>query len=225
MVETADPKFEFAYEKWLDKHIKMDSGERKRKLAKGIGYAQKMFLFKIWWPLFRNLNEMIPEFEVRDFKDGYRYLDFAWQLNMANVAIEIDGFGPHWRNVDRWQFADHLRRQNDLILDDWIVLRFSYDEIMEHPRKCQQTIMQAKGKWGHVPHPPSSANDPIDRAILDYAAHADGPFSPAEAAERLGWNRVTIVRRAKDLSAAGKLIPAVPGKQRNRRYILNSSDQ
>jgi len=224
VAEIADPKFEFAYEKWLNKHIKMNSGERKRRLAKGIGHAQKMYLLKVWWPLFGNLNEMIPEFEVRDFKDGYRYLDFAWQLNAANVAIEIDGFGPHWRNIDRWQFADHLRRQNDLILDDWIVLRFSYDEIMEHPRKCQQTILQAKGKWGHVPHSAHSANDPIDRAILDYAARAGGPFSPADAAERLGWNRVTIVRRARDLSAAGKLISAVPGKQRNRRYVLNPSD-
>ncbi len=40
--------------------------------------------------------------------------------------LEGRGYGPHWRNVSRIQFSDHCRRQNDLVIDGWKVLRFSY---------------------------------------------------------------------------------------------------
>jgi len=221
MAVMTDPIFEAAYEAWITKHVKESKGERRRKLLQGIGHAQKLFLIKVWWPLFGQILELTPEFEVRDFKDGYRYLDFAWFYNGFRIAIEIDGFGPHWRNIDRWRFADHLHRQNDLVLDDWIVLRFSYDAFMEHPRKCQQLILHAKGKWSLEKAAIPVSADPIDRAILEYAIRAAAPFSPSQAADALGWNRVTICRHARKLTSNGQLLPAGTGKQRNRTYIAN----
>ncbi|QJD87509.1 winged helix-turn-helix domain-containing protein [Cohnella herbarum] len=221
MVVMVNPTFEAAYDAWITFHVKKSTGERKRKLLKGLGHAPKLFLKNVWWPLFGHLSDLIPEFEVRDFKDGYRYLDFAWIYNGVEIAIEIDGFGSHWRDIDRWQFDDHLFRQNDLVLDDWIVLRFSFDAIKDHPRRCQQMILHAKGKWSlETPDLPVVA-DPIDRSILEFAIRAGGPFSPSQAAEILGWNRVTIRRHAKNLAAMGILIPAGNSKQRNRMYKIN----
>lgn len=218
--KETNAQFELAYEKWLSKHLKESDGERKRKLLNGVGHAQKQFLLRVWWPLFTILMGLLPEFEVRDFKDGFRYIDFVWILGNCKIAIEIDGFGPHWRNADRWQFADHLHRQNQLIIDGWIILRFSYDDIMEHPRRCQQIILQAKGKWNtektHTPAP-----NPIDRAILDFAIRMNAPFTPSKAAEQLGWHRVTITRRTRNLAKAGLLIPASSGSIRTNRYMIN----
>ncbi|MFC5470591.1 hypothetical protein ACFPPD_18010 [Cohnella suwonensis] len=97
-------------------------------------------------------------------------MDFAWMLPEAAIAIEIDGYGPHWCNADRWKFSDHLFRQNHLILDDWKVIRMSYDDIVEHPRKCQQLLLHTLGKWGssngRTSHTVADIPDPVGRAIL-----------------------------------------------------------
>lgn len=221
MVVMANPTFEASYDAWIIHHVNKSTGERKRKLLRGIDHAPKLFLRNVWWPIFGQLLDLTPEFEVRDFKDGYRYLDFAWIYNGVEIAIEIDGFGSHWRDIDRWQFDDHLFRQNDLVLDDWIVFRFSFDAIKDHPRRCQQLILHAKGKWSLETLVIPAVADPIDRAIVEFAVRTAGPFSASQAADQLGWNRVTISRHAKNLAAMGLLIPAGNSKQRNRLYKIN----
>ncbi|BBI32137.1 helix-turn-helix domain-containing protein [Cohnella abietis] len=223
MVVKNDAQFEAAFEVWTANQEKVSSGERKRRLLSEMNHAQKQFLVKVWWPIFHSFNGLMAEFEVRDFKDGYRYLDFAWFLAGGQIAIEIDGFGPHWRNADRWQFADHLQRQNHLIFDDWIVIRFSYDDIMEHPRRCQQLLMQTKGKWSLEKPTNQSLKNPLDRAIMDYAARRNAPFTPSQAAEDLGWHRVTITRRTLNLARAGLLTSTSPGKSRFTQYIFNKA--
>jgi very-short-patch-repair endonuclease len=223
MKMVSDPIFEAAYSALMEQQLKMSNGERKRKLQKGLEHAQKLFLLKVWWPAFGHFLNLTPEFEIRDFKDGWRYLDFAWLLAEVKVAIEIDGYGPHWRNTDRWKFADHLNRQNHIILDDWKILRFSYDEIMEHPRRCQQILIQALGKWGkaNLSQTHTLIRNPIDRAIISYSRTLSKPFTPIEAASDLGWQNTTVAKHMKELSRLGILLPVSPGKQRIRHYILN----
>lgn len=221
MKTTIDPLFEAAYAALMERHIKKCKGERKRKLQKGLEHAQKLFLQKVWWPAFGNLHNLSPEFEIRDFKDGWRYLDFAWLIGSCKIAIEIDGYGTHWRNIDRWKFSDNLNRQNHLILDDWKVLRFSYDEINEHPKRCQLLLLQALGKWGNSKPNCISAQNPIEHSIISISKTLTKPFSPTEVALLIGWQNSTIARHMKELSRQGILLPVSSGTQRIRYYILN----
>jgi very-short-patch-repair endonuclease len=221
MKMTIDPRYEATYDAMMTKHLKESTGERKRKLQKGLEHAQKIFLQNVWWPAFEHFHNLSPEFEIRDFKDGWRYLDFAWLLDNYKIAIEIDGYGPHWKNVDRWRFADNLYRQNQLILDDWKVLRFSYDDIMEQPRRCQQLLLQALGKWGSSKPTLTTVHNPIERAIITFAETLSQPFSPIEAATKLGWQNTTMAKHMKELSRKGILLPVSSGTLRTRHYILN----
>ncbi|XEC96218.1 hypothetical protein AB6A23_06635 [Paenibacillus tarimensis] len=102
---------------------------------------------QVWWPAFGHFNYLHPEFEVNDYKDGYQYIDFAYIRSGLYTAIEIEGFGPHWRNISRWQFTDNCRRQNDLTTDGWKVFRFSYGDVRESPRHCQQKLHRFMGRW------------------------------------------------------------------------------
>jgi hypothetical protein len=68
-------------------------------------------LGNVWWPLFHHFDHLHPEYEVDDFMDGKRYLDFAYIRQGARIYFEIDGYGSHLKGVSRWQFADHLERQ------------------------------------------------------------------------------------------------------------------
>lgn len=217
----ANAAFESAYQLMLQHHVKSSKGERKRRLAKGLGFAEKKFLSLVWYPAFGQFDGLYPEYEVRDFKDGARFIDFAYMKNNWKVCLEIDPFGTHYRDVDRWKYSDNLIRHNDLVIDNWKVLRFSLDSITGQPRQCQRQIQQAFGKWGIGDKPVLHANNPIHRALLNLMAEQEPGISPAEGSRLLGWRPGTIAKHMKQLFHQGYLLPVNPGGKRYRRYRLN----
>jgi hypothetical protein len=138
---------EHSVEACVNLHQSLRKGERLRRLAKGIGYAEKIFLEKVWIPIFGHMDHLHPEYEVKDFKDAYRYIDFAYVHHWLRIAIEIDAFGTHHRDMTRDQFADERDRQTDLIIDGWKVVRFSLDRIRDNPRACQRRLQNLVGKY------------------------------------------------------------------------------
>src|SRR5690606_25359904 len=143
--------FHSAHQEFLAYHESRRRGERLRRLLMGHGHAEQLFLQEVWWPAFRSFRDLHPEYEVLDFDGQPRYLDFAFIREGTKLAIEIDGYGPHVKQLDRHKFVRQLRRQNHLVLDGWAVLRFAFDEVHEQPRRCQQVLQQFMGRqsWGN----------------------------------------------------------------------------
>lgn len=139
--------FEEEHQTFLNIHMQTRTGERLRRLQEGHSHAEKLFLKQVWWPLFYHFQFFHPEYEVNDFKDGKRFLDFAYIRPGIKFCIEIDGYGPHLKSLSRWQFSDNLERQNQLVIDGWTIIRFSFDQVKEQPRRCQQIIQQLIGRW------------------------------------------------------------------------------
>ncbi|CAN7455827.1 DUF559 domain-containing protein [Paenibacillus sp. LjRoot56] len=165
------------YEEFLQFQLRERSGEALRRLQEGHGHAEKMFLEVIWWPAVGRFEYLHAEYPISDFKDGVRYLDFAYMRGTHLVCIEIDGYKAHHTDLNRWQFADQLTRQNHLVLDGWKILRFSYDEIKEKPRRCQQLILQMMGSWfGEGQFGPVLTLE--EREILRIAAQSNAPLLP-----------------------------------------------
>jgi hypothetical protein len=72
-------KFDQAYEEWMQSMIQQEMNHRRREiLEKGLGHGTVEFLRSVWFPTVRNFNHLYPEWEVRDFHNGYRYLDLAY---------------------------------------------------------------------------------------------------------------------------------------------------
>ncbi|WP_308638331.1 hypothetical protein [Paenibacillus silvisoli] len=140
--------FQNAYQQWLDRQVAEPLSEgQQHRLAEGHGHAERMFLQQIWYPAFRHFDGLHAEYEIADFKDGSRYLDFAFVREPIKLAIEIDGYDTHLGKANRWQFSDNLMRQNHLVIDGWHILRFSYDDITSRPRMCEQLLQQYMGCW------------------------------------------------------------------------------
>ena len=152
--------FEKEYQAFMNAHSQERKGERLRRLQEGHNQAEKLFLKQVWWPSFYHFRYLHPEFEIDDFKDGKRYLDFAYIRPAIRICFEVDGYGPHLKNISRWQFSDSLERQNQLVIDGWTVIRFSYDQVKEKPRRCQQVVQQVIGRW---------LGDELDQNTLSYA--------------------------------------------------------
>lgn len=213
--------FEHIYGVWLDSELGKAEGGRLRKLEEGPGHAERAFLEFVWHPAFGHFDCLLPEFEVRDFKDGCRYVDFAYIRGGFRLAIEIDGFGPHWKEITREQFADQWVRQNDLIIDGWKVLRFAYDDIVHRPRRCQQAIHQLLGRWlGEYEEAAQTSLSLEEKEILRIAIGAAAkPLTPSMVAKGLGIGNEYAIKLLKGLIKKGVLAPA-GGSARIRAYRL-----
>jgi hypothetical protein len=209
-----------AYETFIQQHIERRSGERLRRLKDGHGHAEKLFLLNVWWPAFHQFDKLHPEFEIHDFKDGYRYLDFAYVQPYFRMAVEINGFGPHWRNISKWQFADYCQRQNHLIIDGWKVIRFTFDQISEQPRLCRQTIQQLMGCWlGNAKMDEDLTV--FEREIIRFAVKSFKPITPRDICFLLRIGPDFAQRLLRALTEKKWLQPA-SGTSRIRSYTLHS---
>jgi very-short-patch-repair endonuclease len=211
-------EFEEEYETFMAAHLQSRTGERLRRLQEGHKHAEILFLKQVWWPIFNHFRYLHPEYEVNDFKDGKRYLDFAYIRPSIRICFEIDGYGPHLQNISRWQFSDSLERQNQLVIDGWTVIRFSYDQVKEKPRRCQQIIQQVMGQW---------LGDELDKAtlslvekeVLRLAIRSGEAITPIEVEKYLKLSRKTVRKVLSQLVDKKMLIPA-SGTVRVRSYRL-----
>lgn len=210
--------FEEKYETFLKTHMQVREGERLRRLQEGHNHAEMLFLKQVWWPLFSHFNYLHPEYEVDDFKGGKRYLDFAYIRPGVRICIEIDGYGPHLKNLSRWQFSDSLERQNQLVIDGWSVLRFSYDQVKEKPRRCQQFVQQLMGQWLGDELTQTSLTI-VEKEVLRLAIRKGEAIFPKEVASNLKFGDKKARKVLAQLVAKKMLIPA-SGNKRVRSYRL-----
>ncbi|WP_178075125.1 helix-turn-helix domain-containing protein [Paenibacillus albus] len=219
-----DSGFELAYTQMMEFAVKSSSEERKRRLLEA-DQAEKLFLKSVWWPAVGILDFLHPEYELQDLKGGARFADFAYMPPLPyRLLIEIDGFGPHWRDVSRWRFADDLQRQNHLLIDGWHLLRFAYDDISEKPRRCQQTLLMALAKWGGITRGLETNLDVYERALLHLMQQHWGEITPRVAAEELGISKRRVYEGLKSLVKRGILSPETSVKGRSMRYRFSSSN-
>jgi len=213
--------FELHYQNWLKQQEASRKGESLRRLKEGHGHAEKVFVQQVWWPAVGSLEHLYPEYEAADFRDGKRYLDYAYLKPPHRICMEIDGFGPHARDMNRWQFADQLNRQNHLQLDGWKILRFSFDEIKDKPRHCQQIIQQMMGRWYNT----EIRRLPLrQREIVRQALEREQPFGIKEVCAWLEMGQDYARSVLREMTQAEMLRP-VSGSQRKTRYILTIKDQ
>ena len=210
--------FEEEYQAFMNAHSQERKGERLRRLQEGHNQAEKLFLKQVWWPSFYHFRYLHPEFEIDDFKDGKRYLDFAYIRPAIRVCFEVDGYGPHLKSISRWQFSDSLERQNQLVMDGWTVIRFSYDQVKEKPRRCQQVVQQVIGR---------RLGDELDQFTLSYAEkevlrlaiRKGKSISPMEVEKYLKRTDKTVKKLLTQLVEKKMLIPE-SGVKRIRSYRL-----
>lgn len=216
-------RFEEAHRQWRDGHLAGRSGERRRRLEEGRAHAEKEMLKQVWWPAFGSLEHLHPEYEVTDFREGKRYIDLAYVRAPFKIAIEIDGYGPHVRDLSRRQFADQWVRHMHLINDGWIVVRIGYDDVKDRPRLWQQSIMQLVGRlYGERSSAESGATVGAveDKEIVRLAAGLGGSIKLRDVRKRLGVGYRAARTILSRLERKGWLVPNRGGAARTHTWRL-----
>lgn len=199
--------FDAAYASWLHHHYRARYGEGAKRIQDGLEYASRLFVEKVWWPVFHSFDDLHPEYQIRDFKDGYRYIDFAYIQPHFQIAIEIDGFGPHWKDITPEQFTDHCVRQNHLMIDEWQVLRFAFATVQLQPRICQQTIQQLIARLLGELAQNVYRLTPFHREIVRLAMRQNRVITTNDVMNGLGISRPTARRHMKRLAELQWLEP------------------
>ncbi|WP_404348618.1 DNA-binding response regulator [Sutcliffiella horikoshii] len=210
--------FQEEYQAFLNAHLQARSGERLRRLQEGHNQAEMLFLKQVWWPLFYQFKYLHPEYEINDYKDGKRYLDFAYIRPGIRISLEIDGYGPHLKNISRWQFSDNLERQNQLVIDRWTVIRFSFDQVKQNPRRCQQVVQQVIGRWLGDELDQTSLSI-LEKEVLRLVIRKGEEVYPTEVEKYLKLSGKPVKKILTQLVEKKMLIPA-SGVKRIRSYRL-----
>jgi len=212
------PSFELAYNDWLQKNIsKEKSHKRKEILEKGLGHGTVEFLRLIWFPVVGHFDHLYPEWEVRDFNNGYRYLDLAYMPGGAKGGIEIQGFSSHARDLDVRRFKDLCWRHSLLALDGWTFLPIAYLSIKDEPKQCQQLILAFIGKFISIEVPSSLTW--VETEIVRYARRLLRPITPLEIAHHLQVSD-RHARRLLHKMVDSQILLEVSGEERIRTYRL-----
>lgn len=211
-------RFEQQYEEWLQANLNMEKNPRRRELLnKGLGHGTIEFLRSVWFPVIGNLNHLLPEWEVRDFSNGYRYLDLAYMPGGAKGGIEIQGYGSHARDLDVRRFKDLCRRHCLLSLDGWTFLPVAYPSITDEPKQCQQLVLSFIGKF--LASDVLSSLSWLEAETVRLARRLLRPITPLELANHL---RVSdrharrILHRLVEL----QILVNASGQQRVRTYKI-----
>jgi hypothetical protein len=177
-----------------------------------------LFLENVWWPAIGNFADLHPEFEISDFKDGLRFIDFAFFIFAFRIAIEIDDYGTHIQKVSRWQHSDHCLRQNHLTMDGWKILRFTYDDIKDRPRMCIQIIQQLIGKLSGTQIIPYEQITIEEKELISLSLRLDRNMTPKDVCAFLKIKQEKARKLLHNLLEKDLLVPAGKGEKRINCY-------
>lgn len=109
---------------------------------------ERRFVEDVFYPYAgeNGLDYLKAQTPFEDSECRTRKLDFTIDTNRFRYVIEIDGYTYHAEGAQRVSpeyFDDLLTKQNDLILNGYILIRFSYNQIRNHPDACINTLRRS----------------------------------------------------------------------------------
>jgi len=175
----------------------------------------------VWWPLRGNFANLHPEYEVADWRGRHFFCDFAWLTPMTKLIIEIKGFGPHVRDMDRQKYCNELNRETFLTAMGFQVISFSYDDVADRPELCITLLRMVLSRY-QQDGLPTDKIDPIDKEIIRLAYRLGAVVRPIDIQRHLKINPRSATRRLIILSQQSIFHPIKSqSQQRTTRYTLD----
>jgi very-short-patch-repair endonuclease len=84
----------------------------------------------------------LPTFQYRIYRGKREIARVDFAFPDFKIAIEVDGYGPH---SSPKAFQRDRERQNDLIEMGWVVLRFTWDDIVHRPEAVAMRLRRVLG--------------------------------------------------------------------------------
>jgi hypothetical protein len=207
--------FEFMHQTFIDCHAALRSGERKGRLIRGHLYAEKLFLQNVWYPLFGNLDNLHPEYEIYDWNRKSQFIDFAYITPFGRFGIECDGFQSHVKDMDREKFSYSLNRETFLTAMGWKMMHFSFDDIQNRPEVCRMLLQMVIGPCmirNGTTNSAAISTAVMEKEVLRLAWRLNRWIRPKDVIDHLDVDFRTARKWLRSLVEKGCLSPIARGK-------------
>jgi len=178
-------------------------------------------LRSIWWPAFGHLLHLHPEYEMTDFMGSRRYIDIAYIRGPLKIAIEVDGYGAHVKDLSRRQFCDQWVRHMHLVNSGWIVVRIGYDDIRERPQLWQQLFQQMIGRLFGDAERQLTEVDCIEREVVRLALRSGRSIKLKDVRRLFQCGNHYARNLMRNLQEKQWFLPDEGGEQRVHSWKLN----
>lgn len=208
--------FEKEHAMFIQSHLDRRTGERRGRLERGHKEAETLFCKKVWWPLRGSFSGLHPEFEVLDWR-GYSYFcDFMCVAGMEKHIIEIKGFGPHVKDMDRQKYCNELNRETFLTAMGYRVISFAYDDVSQRPELCINLLRMVLSRF-------ESSTLPVkvsllaERETIRLACLLARPVRVVDVSRHVGIDRRTAFKTLRSLCDRGLFSPVTTP---NGKYVV-----
>jgi len=205
--------FDEAHGLFIEQHLNARTGERKGRLGRGHNYAEKLLLQNVWWPLFKSLDHLHPEYEIYDWNRKSQFLDFAFLPQTGErFGIECDGFQSHIKDMDREKFNYAVNRETFLTGMGWKMLHFSFDDVQQRPEVCRMLLQLVL-----APHLARNSATPDilsgEKEVLRFAWNLSKSIRPKDVEDHFHINFRTARKLLLSLTQKGLLKPVNTGER------------
>lgn len=215
-------EFEQCYSEFLKYHEQHRSGERRGRLLRGHGFAEKLLLQNVWWPLFGTFRNLHPEYEIYDWNRKSQFLDFAFLPEYGRFGLECDGFQSHIKDIDREKHSYAVNRENFLTGMGWRMLHFTFDDVQRRPEICRMLLQLVLSP--HLIRSESEQQINLkDREVLQLAWALGRKIRPKDVRDHLQINFRTARIRLHSLVEKRLLKPINNGKDIRYYELIESS--
>jgi hypothetical protein len=137
--------------------------------------------------------------------------------------IEIKGYGPHVRDMDRKKYCDELNRELFLQCTGYRVISFAYDDVKDRPELCRNLLQMLLNRY-LVLEQPTNRTPLSENGVIRLALSQAQPLSPKRVSSHFAVNHRTAVRILQQLCSKGWLRSIATGSSvRIHRYELQRS--
>ncbi|WP_018757639.1 DUF559 domain-containing protein [Paenibacillus terrigena] len=203
-------EYEKAHEVWINSHMKRRSGERKGRLERGHQHGEELFVRYVWWPVVGSFAQLHPEYEVADWRGRSYFADFAWITGDLRLIIEIKGYGPHVRDMDRKRYCHELNRDTFLQAMGYRIISFAYDDVADRPELCITLLRMVMSRYHSIGESDGLASRD-EREAMRLAYQMAQPLRPKDIETHLCLGHRTAVRLLQELCTKGYLTPIHSG--------------
>ncbi|WP_342477383.1 hypothetical protein NYE24_30480 [Paenibacillus sp. FSL H7-0350] len=201
-------EFEKAHQLLLDRHLTVRTGERRGRLSRGHQYAEKLMLRNVWWPLFGNLDDLHPEYEIYDWNRKSQFLDVAFLPSYGKFGLECDGYQSHVKDMDRQKFSYSLNRDTFLSGMGWRIIHFSFDDVQNRPEICRM-LLQMVITPALLRNPSGQSLSPLEREILRLSWSQKKGLRPKDVMLQYDVSFRTARKQLQELVRKGLLRPVI----------------
>lgn len=147
--------------------------------------SEKIFVRDFLFPILgkENMVFVIPQYPFIDSEGHCRRIDFALIKDNIKIAFEVNGETYHEEGIiPKDQFDDNLFRQNEILFHNWVLRRYSYNQLLaqEWRERIFAEIKLTLKKYGPVFLPETHIEpNALQREVL----------SQLKSKREIGWKK------------------------------------